>query len=149
MDTLLAGHLVQGRAKSPPLLSKGHTDIQLLQAYNHSSTHLERKLKYFLPVLEMLNLKDRTDSCLYSFLPPSTSSSSLGSSHHPATYSIHFLRDFSLMATCQIALSHRNYKNLEEEGKCGLEISLQVLCLHSQCVRKRPHPLCFQCRAEA
>lgn len=37
------------------------------------------------------------------------------------------------MATCQIALSHRNYETPEEERKSGLEISLQVLHLHSQC----------------
>lgn len=61
------------------------------------TTHLriwKENSNTFLPVLELLNLKDRTDSCLYSFFPPSTSSSSLGSSQHPATYSIHFLGNF-------------------------------------------------------
>lgn len=58
------------------------------------------------------------------------------------------------MATHLIALSHKNYKELEGKGERGLEISSQVLCLHSQHTKKRnkdhiPHALNVEQQLEA
>lgn len=70
MDTLLADHLVQGRAKSLHLLSCWHPDNQLLQAWKHPPTHLERELKYLLACARAAEFK-RQDRQLHLFLSSS------------------------------------------------------------------------------